>query len=208
MGKQKSKEEIHGLSYPSRFPTMWWKSRINPIEKGGETLYIVFCIDAHIFPEIKKTPQNRRHLRGSYFWEHNNKVLLIGLMWGRRNKLTKSPKTWEQVGKEESSSKVGLVVISISHGLSLDLTLNSCTYLWLGVLTPPDSSSQVTSYKLGTNGVLVVYCRFTIMGWPRSDVQPWNCKKCTHISLNPGFDIPLKSGPNPKQMGSTSLPAH
>jgi hypothetical protein len=148
MGKQKSKEEIHGLSYPSRFPTMWWKSRINPLKRGGETLYSLLYWCTHFPRNLKKTPQNRRHLRGSYFWEHNNKVLLIGLMWGRRNKLTKSPKTWEQVGKEESSSKVGLVVISISHGFK-PWPHSQLLYLlgwgsWL--LLTPTHKSQVTNW--------------------------------------------------------------
>jgi hypothetical protein len=66
MGKQKSKEEIHGLFIlPFQVSHNLMKIMNQPIEKG-DRLCIVFCIDAHIFPKIK-TPQNRRQVKGSYF---------------------------------------------------------------------------------------------------------------------------------------------
>jgi hypothetical protein len=103
-------------------------------------------------------------------------------------------------GKERDFIEGGLVVIYLSiMGLSLDLTIT--THVLGG---GPDSSSSwllLTSHKLqtGDKWVFLVYCRFTIMGWPRSDVQPWKCKMYTH-QFEPRIWHPFEIRPNPKEM--------
>jgi hypothetical protein len=120
---------------------------------------------------------------------------------GRRNKLTKSPKLENKWKRKRFHRRWTGGYLSIYHGFKPwpHYHMYSCT--WGG---GPDSSSSwllLTSHKLqtGDKWVFLVYCRFTIMGWPRSDVQPWKCKMYTH-QFEPRIWHPFEIRPNPKEM--------